>query len=236
MAALAMVGLTTTGAVAEDSTPVTDPRTLERTIKQLIDRLGHDRFDVREAASRRLLEIGEPAIPALDTAAKSVDAEIRTRGARILAILSRQSAIQCAYNDASLNYRAPADKRDRKTLVKDLFIHERQRTRWKVTRTDKGHLIQVTSGPCRSWYFEFDDDTKPFLDNGIKVARCLRLNKELTKRAYWKLTRQEERNAFFIQPPLGKFKNWYLDIDEPRGKLLLTSEVVPGAYWRIGAS
>ncbi len=223
------------GAVAEDTRSSSPKATVKpSTLKQLISQLGHNQFDVRDAASQRLLEIGESAIAALKTAAKSDDAEIRIRATGILAVLTKRSAIQCAYNDAYVNYRVPKDNLHGKTLVTDLFFHEQQQTRWKVTRTDKGHVIQVTSGACRGWYFEFDNEIKPFLEGDAEFASCLRLNKELTERAYWMLTKQEERNAFFIQPMLGKFKDWYLDIYLEQGTLLLSKEIVPGAYWIIG--
>ncbi len=74
----------------------------------------------------------------------------------------------------------------------------------------------------------------PFLYDDSDFVECLRLNKKLTERAYWKLTKQEDKNAFFIQPLSGKFKNWYLDIYAEQGTILLSKEVVPGAYWIIG--
>ena len=52
-------------AVAPDDTEV------ERLIKQL----GSDQFKEREAATKRLQEIGEPALDALDKALSSADAE-----------------------------------------------------------------------------------------------------------------------------------------------------------------
>jgi len=57
----------------------------EQTIRSLIDQLGDDSFDKREAAEKRLTEIGAPAAELLRKAAKdSPDAEIRLRAARAL--------------------------------------------------------------------------------------------------------------------------------------------------------
>jgi hypothetical protein len=61
-------------AVAHDHTEV------ERLIKQL----GSDRFRQREAATKRLEEIGEPALDALYKAADSADAEVRRRAEYIV--------------------------------------------------------------------------------------------------------------------------------------------------------
>ena len=53
-------------------------------IAKLVKQLGDNDFDVREAASRKLLEVGEPAEDALATAAKSDDAEVSRRATEIL--------------------------------------------------------------------------------------------------------------------------------------------------------
>src|SRR5436309_13602875 len=61
-------------AVAPDDTEV------ERLIKQR----GSDQFKEREAATKRLQEIGEPALDALDKALSSADAEVRRRAEYIM--------------------------------------------------------------------------------------------------------------------------------------------------------
>jgi hypothetical protein len=48
-------------------------------VEKLIRELGDDDFDVRESASNRLALIGEPALPLIDKALKSNDAEVRRR-------------------------------------------------------------------------------------------------------------------------------------------------------------
>jgi WD40 repeat protein len=59
-------------------------------IQRLIAQLGSDRFAQREAASRRLKVIGEPAISALDKAATtSEDPEVRRRAEQLLQAISR---------------------------------------------------------------------------------------------------------------------------------------------------
>src|SRR5262245_11709233 len=53
-------------------------------VERLIKQLGSDEFDEREAATKRLQEIGDRALGALDKAATSADAEVRRRAEYIL--------------------------------------------------------------------------------------------------------------------------------------------------------
>lgn len=56
----------------------------EKEIVALIARLDDADFRVREAAEKRLVAIGRPALPALEAAAKSGDAEVGARARRII--------------------------------------------------------------------------------------------------------------------------------------------------------
>jgi hypothetical protein len=56
----------------------------EEAIGQLIRQLGSDDFDQREAAAKRLIDIGDPALTALNRATTSDDTEVRRRAADIL--------------------------------------------------------------------------------------------------------------------------------------------------------
>lgn len=58
-----------------------DPATIDR----LITRLDADEFDAREAATRELIAIGEPAIEALRKAAQSSSPEVQVRAKRAIA-------------------------------------------------------------------------------------------------------------------------------------------------------
>jgi hypothetical protein len=53
-------------------------------IQRLIMQLGSDRFEEREAAGKRLEQIGEPALPALEKATRHRDAEVRRRAVYLL--------------------------------------------------------------------------------------------------------------------------------------------------------
>src|SRR5687767_4396970 len=54
------------------------------TATALVKQLGHARYAVREAAARRLVEMGEAAVPALRGGARSTDEEVRTRCATLI--------------------------------------------------------------------------------------------------------------------------------------------------------
>src|SRR5438552_2008573 len=56
-------------------------------IARLVKQLGDDDFYKREAASKRLAEIGEPAFDALHKAETSDDLEVRHRAENIVAVI-----------------------------------------------------------------------------------------------------------------------------------------------------
>src|ERR1700736_1559430 len=57
----------------------------EKTIRELITQLGDDAFDNRQAAQKRLVAIGEPALELVRKASKEcADAEVRARAGRVI--------------------------------------------------------------------------------------------------------------------------------------------------------
>src|SRR6188768_1686330 len=64
-------------APAEPANPRSDNRAAQ--IEQLIQQLGDEKFEVREAASRGLAALGQRARAALEQATKSDDAEVASR-------------------------------------------------------------------------------------------------------------------------------------------------------------
>jgi WD40 repeat protein len=59
-------------------------------IQGLVKQLGSDGFQEREAATKRLKEIGEPALDALQQAVTSDDPEVRRRAADIVAVIEHR--------------------------------------------------------------------------------------------------------------------------------------------------
>jgi hypothetical protein len=56
-------------------------------IERLVKQLGSEKFQEREAAGRRLVQIGEAALPALRRAGVSGDAEVRRRASQLVKVL-----------------------------------------------------------------------------------------------------------------------------------------------------
>src|SRR5260370_3867591 len=81
---LGILLLSLTALVARAETP--DATEIERLVKQL----GDDDFDTRETATKRLKEIGEPALDALRKAATNDDAEVRRRAQEALAFIKKK--------------------------------------------------------------------------------------------------------------------------------------------------
>src|SRR5689334_1539887 len=80
---------------AAEPTPTRDGAKPEQAsreeVRQLVDQLGDKKFAVRERATKRLIEIGQPALPAVREALRSNELEVRTRARRIAdEIVSRQ--------------------------------------------------------------------------------------------------------------------------------------------------
>jgi HEAT repeat protein len=79
---LAAVAVTVDGSVARAA----DVKRVK--IPQLIRQLGHEDYSAREAASRELVEIGEPAVPALKSAAEThADPEVRWRAEQAIQVV-----------------------------------------------------------------------------------------------------------------------------------------------------
>ena len=71
----------------EDNAPLTDAQ--RASIPRLIEKLDAESFADREAASRELVEIGEPAVTLLDAAVQDGSPEVRKRAAAILRRINR---------------------------------------------------------------------------------------------------------------------------------------------------
>lgn len=75
----------------EKKSPSSQPSSDDKAaIRRLIDRLGSDDFRVREEATRKLKALGEKALPQVEKAVQSADAEVRRRAQRIAAHLREQ--------------------------------------------------------------------------------------------------------------------------------------------------
>jgi WD40 repeat protein len=93
--ALFLSAVVVAGDDAKTTAPAKSPAEIERLIKQL----GSDDFNEREAASKALEAIGEPALSALrKTAAGAGDAEVRERAEKSVKVLLQQyRQVRCFY-------------------------------------------------------------------------------------------------------------------------------------------
>jgi hypothetical protein len=81
------------GAAAEpDKPPAAEAGPEAARLARLVAELGHDDWAVREKASAALRAAGEPALAALETAAKSPDPEVRARATELVGQIRRDLA------------------------------------------------------------------------------------------------------------------------------------------------
>jgi len=113
---------------------------------------------------------------------------------------------------------------------------------WRLVRTDQGILIQATAGGYDGWYLDFDNSQEPEMIDGATSSRNLLLTQTMPLGVYWRLT--ETSRGTLIQATAAAYDGWYLDFDNSREpetvdgekssrNLLLSKELLPGAYWKI---
>jgi WD40 repeat protein len=122
-------------AVADEDTEV------ERLIKQLAS----DEFDEREAATKRLQEIGDPALGALDKAATSADAEVRLRAEYMLDKLYPELRLT-GHAGAVWSVCISADGKQVLTSGADKTLRLWDGRTGKQLRVFEGHTDQVDGG------------------------------------------------------------------------------------------
>jgi len=112
--AFAIALVLTAWALCQESQPAgrdaDNPAAASGEIEKLIKDLGDDRWSVRDAATRRLREIGKPAVHALQQAVMSPDLEVKFRAKSLLNSINRiapdelaaeRREIQKAFRDAN---------------------------------------------------------------------------------------------------------------------------------------
>ena len=100
---------------AAQTPPAAKPTPTSQQIQKLIEKLGADQFQEREAASSALLDIGEPALLPLSTAERGKDAEVSSRAKAIRERIERErfEAISLRFKrdpDPTANYDLPGWK------------------------------------------------------------------------------------------------------------------------------
>lgn len=88
------------------------PKPTDVEIERLVQQLGDEAFEVREKASEAIVKLGVPALPFLEKAAKSDDAEIRIRASRAVEAIKSSPGflVDALKNGNAMARRAAADK------------------------------------------------------------------------------------------------------------------------------
>jgi hypothetical protein len=99
-------------------------------IQALVERLGHQDFQVREAATEALAEMAEAAGPALEQAARSDDPEVRLRARSILDEARKERPDASADLGQAIDVLAEAKDRTLVPTLLQLLGHEREDVRY----------------------------------------------------------------------------------------------------------
>jgi hypothetical protein len=117
-------------------------------IARFVKQLGDENFDKREAASKRLAEIGEPALDALHMATTSDDAEVRRRAAVAIAdierMLYREIACFTGHTESVWSIAVSADGNQVISASGDQTVRLWDVDTGKCLRTFEGHTNSVT--------------------------------------------------------------------------------------------
>jgi hypothetical protein len=108
----------------------------------LVEQLGDDSFEVREAAYGQLEKLGKTAQPALEEAVKSKDLEVSSRAKRLLALVNRTEVeialdSYLADKDSKLILKLPSWERFKKIIGED----QNARTMFVEMYTTEGNLL-----------------------------------------------------------------------------------------------
>jgi len=108
--------------------------------------------------------------------------------------------------------------------AENLILREEPRpeSKWRVTETRHGHLLQVANGKFRGWYLAADELVRPkpaASNRGFfgprrnppnPYARCVILRDKRGDGCYWTLTKVP--GGHLIQAASGDYASWYLGL------------------------
>lgn len=95
----------------------------EDDLAALVRDLGSEEFERRDAATRRLIEIGEPGRALLEAARSSPDAEVQMRSGRILAVLDARRRIDAEYQAARKGFGGATSEDAARRVWLDVLYH-----------------------------------------------------------------------------------------------------------------
>jgi hypothetical protein len=133
------------------------PKTQDpETISKLVESLADPRIDERESAMTALIELGEPAVQALQEASAHDDAEVRERAECALIEIRRRSRLSTVYSELkpitlSLDQRPRREVVDEITRQSGIRIQDdtRSRTERTTVHLTKGTFMEAMDAICR---------------------------------------------------------------------------------------
>ena len=160
--ALALMGGVTAQEKSDDD---------EKKIAKLIEQLGDDEYDVRKAAEKKLIEIGEPALDQVTKAARgAADADVKLRAIVLSATIGKGLFGQIrTFTGHTGEIRHLAVSKDGKRILSGS-----QDYTMRLWDTETGKEVQKFEGKGWAWSVAFSPDEKKVLSSG-GVDKTMRL-------------------------------------------------------------
>ncbi|MHC4550264.1 MAG: HEAT repeat domain-containing protein [Planctomycetota bacterium] len=161
-------------------------------VDDLVAKLGHDDYEVRESATQQLIDLGEKAVPALEKALQSEDLEVRLRAGRALRAIRGEGRKEVEETEKAAPEPAPAPGR---------------------SSTSSGVEIQVLPGKVKVRIHEDVDGKKTVKEyEGASIEELKRKHPELRKHlGNLRFQLQRPGDPFDME----KFwKNWHRDFND----------------------
>ena len=140
-------------------------------IAKLVEQLGDDDYDVRKAAEKQLIVIGEPALDQVNKAAKgAADADVKLRAIVLAATMSKGLYGQIrTFTGHNGDIRSLAVSKDGKRLLSGSMDH-----RTILWDTETGKELRKFEGKGWAWSVAFSPDEKKALASG-GIDKTMRL-------------------------------------------------------------
>jgi hypothetical protein len=153
----------------------------------LIVRLGDDDFEVRDAATARLMRAGESALPALHEALASDDAEVRSRARRLIAaikdtklrVLIDQVLAAHGGEDRLNKLQFTMTVKHSNGETQQYFVQPPRSFRWETTHRDwTGQRIVILFPDGRRWWTKAPNgEARPFFPTGLELPMAAQLDR-----------------------------------------------------------
>lgn len=189
------------------------------TVDGLVKQLGHDNYDVREIATKKLIAMGEKAIPALEQALKSEDLEVRLRAGRALRAIrakGKPEAQDKPADNSRPEERPKADGPEGRLVATQLSMANGKVT-LKVTRIDKDgkRVTKTYEGTSIEELKKKHPELKDIVGN-FRVTTRQAPFRGFDMDRFWKEWGKEFNDDFW--------RNWQRDMDRQRERLRKLTE------------